>query len=170
MVVQGEWAFIDGTSTCRQGIFVGKTVFLQRGSRCPGPDFSLGYLGNTSGNAIRENVPMTCVKPSVPELLRFIDLSGIIMFRHDGRPSLLHVGVNVVEMPGPEIMSVYADIHGEHGGVLVQSAVRMCVKMSASARGLIPGPHGVMAQDDSLLVYVDFCQVLEPDEPLLKLA
>ena len=67
-------------------------------------------------------------------------------------------------------MEIHAHIHCQRIGVFGQPAMRVTIQMPASAGGLVPGAHGIVAQDDSLLADSHLCQVTQPNEPVLQFA
>jgi hypothetical protein len=69
-------------------------------------------------------------------------------------------------MPGAEIVSVNADIHGKGSRCGREVPMRMSVQVPRSMMRAIPDPHCIVTDHDGLAIYGDFRKVAEPRELL----
>lgn len=72
-----------------------------------------------------------------------------------------HKGIDFVEMPGAEIVSVNADSSCGR-----EVPMRMSVQVARSMMRAIPDPHCIVTDHDGLAMYGDFLKVAEPRELL----
>jgi len=59
-------------------------------------------------------------------------------------------------------MGINANVHGQCCRVVGQAAVRMPIKVPRSAKRVMPDAHGVVAQDDDLVMKLHFRELLPP--------